>query len=74
MLFDEPISYQLTVHRNNYIAEFGPGSFERDLYDVIKNGDKPYVLRDLSAMAGLVNHYRITTILKFLKEFRIVRV
>ena len=55
-----PVDYQLTVHKDNYEAYYGPGSFVRDLFEA-----------NTPVMSNLIYHYGFSRIMGFVDEYKI---
>ena len=67
-LTDDPIDYQLTVHRNNYNYFNGDGSFERDYKLLHIHQHKQHYQKQYAIIYGLTAHYGSDKINSFIDE------
>lgn len=68
-LSHEPIDAVLTIHFHNYQDRFGPGSFEKHMWFVLKNEHSELVQESRAAMYNFIVTYGGQKLIHFLEEY-----
>lgn len=70
-LMNEPMYYQLTIHRLNYEAYAGEGSFNKHINIMATpSNNMEFMHKRYSLISSIIAHYGIDTIREFLVDIK----